>query len=119
MSVQPRGRAGDKGKGVGHSGARGGEKGEAGAGREEDSQQRPRGRSRRKGKVGGGDTGSEDGGGVTGGEGETNAEEKEKRSKVEEKEEKEGCEREARVDTGGSKVKEEEKGTRRMEGGDR
>lgn len=38
---------------------------------------------------------------------------------MEEKEEKEGCEREARVDTGGSKVKEEEKGTGRMEGGDR
>lgn len=50
MSVQPRGRARDKGTGVGHSGARGGEKGGAGAGREEDSQQRPRGGSREKEK---------------------------------------------------------------------
>ena len=52
-------------------------------------------------------------------EGETNTEEKEKRSKGEEKEDKEGCEKEARVDTGGSKVKEEEKDTGQMEGGDR
>ena len=72
-----------------------------------------------KRESGGGDTGREDGGEVTVGGGETNAEEKEKRSKVEEKGEKEGCEREARVDTGGSMVKEEEKGTGRREGGDR
>lgn len=69
MSVQARGSAGDKGTVVGCSGGRGGEKGGAGAGREEDSQQRPRGGSRRKGKVGDGDMGREDGGGVTGGRG--------------------------------------------------
>lgn len=56
---------------------------------------------------------------MTGGEGETNTGEKEKRSKGKEKEDKEGCEREARVDTGGSKVKQEEKGTVQVEGGDR
>ena len=44
---------------------------------------------------------------------------KEKRSKGREKEDKAGCEREARVDTGGSKVKQEEKGTVQVEGGDR
>lgn len=63
--------------------------------------------------------GREGGGGVTGWRGETNTEEKEKRSKGREKEDKAGCEREARVDTGGSKVKQEEKGTVQVEGGDR
>lgn len=91
-------------------GGRGGMKERAGAGREEDRQQGPRGGPRRKGKVGGEDPGWEDGGRMTGGRrgGKCRGEGVKQQGRVE---------REARIDTGESKVREEEKGNGQMEGG--